>query len=95
MGFIAFLADRTCTYYSNFQMFERFVEHVNSQDKYNTNGSMVAIPIVVYHTIVTYPDVSYSERPVDITVNLFEEEIRYLHDNGFKALLISDLAKLY
>ena len=45
-------------------MFERFVEHVNSQDKYNTNGSMVATPIVVYHTIVTYPDLTNSKRPV-------------------------------
>jgi hypothetical protein len=85
----------TCSYYNNSQMFEKFIEHVNSQDKYNTYGGIHAIPIVVYHTIVTYPDVSYSERPVDITVNLFEEEMRYLHDNGFKALLMSDLAMLY
>lgn len=82
----------TCSYYNNSQMFEKFVEYVNSQDKYNTNGSIAAIPVVVYHTIVTYPDLSDSKRPVDITINLFEEEMKYLHDNGFKTLLMSDLA---
>ncbi|MGA7370766.1 MAG: hypothetical protein WBX01_16720 [Nitrososphaeraceae archaeon] len=41
---------------------------LNSQDRYNTdNGSVAAIPIVVYHTIVTYPDLNYSNRPVDTT----------------------------
>lgn len=81
----------TCTYYNNSQMFEKFVEHVNSQDRYNTDGRIVAIPIVVYHTIVTYPDLTNSKRPVDITLNLFEEEMRYLYDNGFEVLLMSDL----
>ena len=76
------------TYYNNSQMFEEvYCIHVNSQDKYNTDGRIVAIPIVVYHTIVTYPDLTNSKRPVDTTMNLFEEEMRYLHDNGFKALL--------
>ncbi len=83
--------EETCTYYNNSQMFEKFVGYVNSQDKYNTNGSINAIPIVVYHTIVTYPDLTFSKRPVDTTVNLFEEEMRYLHDNGFEVLLMSDL----
>lgn len=65
---------------------------LNSQDRYNTdNGSVAAIPIVVYHTIVTYPDLNYSNRPVDTTVNLFEQEMRYLYNNGFKVLLMSDL----
>jgi hypothetical protein len=72
-------------------MFEKFVNHVNSQDKYNTDGNIEAIPVVVYHTIVTYPDVNYSNRPVDITVDLFEREMRYLYDNGFKVILISNI----
>lgn len=73
-------------------MFEKFLTHINSQDKYNNHGSLDAIPVVVYHTIVTYPDLNHSKRPVDITVNLFIQEMRYLYDNGFKLLLISDLA---
>lgn len=64
-------------------MLERFLADVNSQNNYNKNGIIRAIPIVVYHTIVTYPDVSYSKRPVDTTVNLFAEEMKYSHDNGF------------
>lgn len=82
----------TCFYYNSSQTFEKFVEHVNSQDRYNTDdGRVAAIPIVVYHTIVTYPDLNYSNRPVDTTVNLLEQEMRYLYDNGFKVLLMSDL----
>ena len=50
-----------------------------------------AIPIVIYHNIVTYPDVSYSKDAADTTVNLFDSEMKYLHDNGFKALTMADL----
>jgi hypothetical protein len=81
----------TYYYYNNSQMLERFIGDVNSQNNYNKNGIIRAIPIVVYHTIVTYPDVSYSKRPVDTTVNLFAEEMKYLHDNGFKVLTMADL----
>jgi len=65
-------------------MLERFIANVNSQNNSNKNGIIRAIPIVAYHTIVTYPDLSYSKRPVDTIVNLFAEEMKYLHDNGFK-----------
>jgi hypothetical protein len=50
-----------------------------------------AIPIIIYHTIVTYPDLSYSNRHVDTTLNLFDAEMKYLHDNGFKVITMSDL----
>jgi hypothetical protein len=53
---------------------------------------MKAIPIVVYHDIVTYPDVSYSKIPVETTMNLFNTEMKYLYDNGFKVLTMADLA---
>jgi hypothetical protein len=72
-------------------MFEKFVTAVNSQNKYNKDGIVMAIPIIIYHTIVTYPDLSDSNRPVDTTLNLFEAEMKYLHDNGFKVLTMADL----
>jgi hypothetical protein len=73
-------------------MFEKFVTAVNSQDVYNNRDGIVrAIPIVIYHTIVTYPDLSDSNRPIDTTLNLFDAEMKYLHDNGFKVLTIADL----
>jgi hypothetical protein len=77
--------------YDNSQMFEKFVTAVNSQDVYNKDGIVRAIPIIIYHTIVTYPDLRYSKRPVDTTLNLFDAEMKYLHDNGFKVLTMADL----
>jgi peptidoglycan/xylan/chitin deacetylase (PgdA/CDA1 family) len=85
----------TCTIvrhkYNNAQMFEKFVTAVNSQNKYNKDGIVMAIPIIIYHTIVTYPDLSDSNKPVDTTLNLFDAEMKYLHDNGFKVLTMTDL----
>ena len=72
-------------------MFEKFIANVNSQNNYNKDGTIRSIPIIIYHTIVTYPDVSYSKRPVDTTANLFDAEMKYLHDNGFKVITMSDL----
>jgi peptidoglycan/xylan/chitin deacetylase (PgdA/CDA1 family) len=80
-----------CLYYNNSQMLEKFIANVNSQNIYNTGGIIRAIPIIIYHTIVTYPDVSYSKRPVDTTLNLFDAEMKYLHDNGFRVLTMADL----
>ena len=85
----------TCTTirreYNNSQMFEKFVAAVNSQDNYNKDGIVRAIPIIIYHTIVNYPDLSDSNRPIDTTLNLFDAEMRYLYDNGFKVITMSDL----
>ena len=78
--------------YDNAQMFEKFITAVNSQNNYNNKDGVIrAIPIIIYHTIVTYPDLSYSNRHVDTTLNLFDAEMKYLHDNGFKVITMSDL----
>ena len=85
----------TCTIvrheYDNAQMFEKFITTVNSQDDYNNDGIVKAIPIIVYHIIVNYPDLSNSNRPIDTTLNLFDDEMTYLHDNGFKVITMTDL----
>ncbi|HJT49968.1 MAG TPA: polysaccharide deacetylase family protein, partial [Nitrososphaeraceae archaeon] len=70
--------------YNNAQMFQKFLSAVNSQNTYNKDGAVRAIPIIVYHILVNYPDLSDSNRPIDTTVNLFDAEMRYLYDNGFK-----------
>ena len=44
--------------YNDSQMFEKFVVEVNSQNKYNKNGIVNAIPLIAYHDIVLLPDVS-------------------------------------
>jgi len=77
--------------YNNAQMFQKFVSAVNSQDVYNKDGVVRAIPIIVYHILVNYPDLSDSNRPIDTTVNLFDAEMRYLYDNGFKVLTMANL----
>ena len=51
--------------YDNAQMFQKFVTAVNSQYSYNKDGVARAIPIIVYHIIVNYPDLSDSTRPID------------------------------
>jgi hypothetical protein len=77
--------------YDNAQMFVKFVTAVNSEYSYNNDGVTRAIPIIVYHTLVNYPDLSDSNRPIDTTLNLFDAEMKYLHDNGFKVITMSDL----
>jgi peptidoglycan/xylan/chitin deacetylase (PgdA/CDA1 family) len=77
--------------YDNAQMFVKFVTAVNSEYSYNNDGVTRAIPIIVYHTLVNYPDLSDSNRPIDTTANLFDAEMKYLHDHGFKVITMSDL----
>jgi peptidoglycan/xylan/chitin deacetylase (PgdA/CDA1 family) len=83
--------DNTCRYYDDNQMFEKFVSAINSQDEYNSDGVIRAIPIIVYHSFAHYNDVSESRFPVDTTVNLFEREMKYLHDNGIQVLTMANL----
>ncbi len=73
--------------YNDSKIFDIFVDEVNSQQKYNTlNGPVLAVPIIGYHSIDT-------NRTRDSTdVNLFAQEMKYLHDNGFKLLTLRDLA---
>ena len=72
-------------------MFDKFVTEVNSQNKFNKNGIVNAIPLVAYHDIVLLPDVSISSEPSATTLNLFNAEMKYLHDNGFNILTFYNL----
>ncbi len=77
--------------YNNSQMFGKFIEELNSQNKLNQNGTINAIPIIGYHNIITYPDVSDTNESSATTLNLFDAEMKYLHDNGFRVLTMADL----
>jgi hypothetical protein len=68
-------------------MFQKFIQQVNSQVPYN-NGKINAIPILTYHDL-TYNLKDYNKAGTTITVPLFDQEMRYLHDNGFKVLLLN------
>ena len=68
------------------KMYEEFVNVVNSQENFNGDGIIRAIPIIAYH------DLDYGYRTPDSTnVNLFDAEMKYLYDNGFTVLTMADL----
>jgi peptidoglycan/xylan/chitin deacetylase (PgdA/CDA1 family) len=67
------------------QIFEKFVELVDSQTNYNKNGIINAVPIIGYH------DINNDKKITSTDINLFDTEMKYLHDNGFKVLTMADL----
>ena len=73
--------------YGPSEMFQKFIQQVNSQVPYN-NGKINAIPIITYHDL-TYNIQDYNKAGNTITVPLFDQEMQYLHDNGFKVLLLN------
>jgi peptidoglycan/xylan/chitin deacetylase (PgdA/CDA1 family) len=73
-------------YFGNDQLiFEEFVKAVNSQENFNGDGIIRAIPIIAYH------DLDHNITPDSTSVNLFDAEMKYLYDNGFTVLTMADL----
>lgn len=72
------------------QLFQQFVQRVNSQLLYNKGGTVNAFPIITYHNL-TYSSQIYDQLPSTIMVPLFAQMMKYLHDNGFKVLTMSQL----
>src|ERR687883_2132277 len=64
---------------------QSFVELVDSQINFNKNGIINAVPIIGYH------DIDNNKTITSTDVSLFDTEMKYLHDNGFKVLTMSDL----
>ena len=71
--------------YSDEEMFEQFIEIVKSQTKYNNENTIGAIPILIYHS-VDYTGDDYSINP-----DLFEKEMEYLFENGYKIFQMKDI----
>jgi hypothetical protein len=76
---------------NNIQMFDQFIKDVNLQSSYNKNGCINAVPIVVYHNFLVDNNHIYQPNESFTDVNLFENEMKYLHDNGFIVLKMSNL----
>jgi peptidoglycan/xylan/chitin deacetylase (PgdA/CDA1 family) len=72
-------------YPSDEDMLKRFVEVVESQSEHNSNGKVNAIPVLIYHNIA--PESS----DYTTSIELFESEMDYLKENGFKVISLSDL----
>ena len=71
--------------YNDSKIFQKFVE-VNSQDRFNKgNGTINVVHIIGYHDII-------NNNTRDSTdANLFAQEMKYLHDNGFRVLTLNQL----
>lgn len=72
-------------------MFEQFIQEVNSQDRYNDEGKINAIPIITYHSFTNTPDMNYSRNEYNTDINLFFREMKYLYDHHFTVLSMSDI----
>jgi peptidoglycan/xylan/chitin deacetylase (PgdA/CDA1 family) len=72
--------------YTDPQALERFIEVVNSQSRYNKDGTIEAIPIIMYHGIGDNKKDSVTD------IDLFQKEMKYLYDNKFNVITISDFA---
>jgi hypothetical protein len=70
---------------SDGEMYEEFIDIVESQTKYNTENTIGAIPILIYHS-VDYTGDDYSINP-----DLFEKEMEYLYENGYKIFQMKDI----
>ena len=73
--------------YDNSALFDRFIQVVNSQFEHNKNGTVTAIPIIIYHRAGDTETIDYNTD-----VDLFKNEMKYLHDGKFTVLKMSDLA---
>jgi hypothetical protein len=73
--------------YNSTAIFNKFVDVVDSQFKYNDikYGVINAIPLIAYHSI----DNDRTSSSTDI--DLFAAEMKYLYDNGFKVLTMHNI----
>jgi peptidoglycan/xylan/chitin deacetylase (PgdA/CDA1 family) len=71
--------------YSDEEMFEQFIHIVESQTQYNTDNAIRAIPILIYHSV------DYSGDDYSINPGLFEKEMKYLFENGYKIFQMNDI----
>jgi hypothetical protein len=77
---------------NNAQMLTQFIQEVNLQEKYNRNGYISAIPIMVFYDFVQDKNMVYTSDKSFTDIGLFSDQMNYLHDNGFTILKMSDLA---
>jgi hypothetical protein len=80
-----------CYRHNNSKILVRFVVHLKSQYDYNEGGIMNAVPILLYPTIETSPDITYRNISFDTSVDLFDAEMKYFHHIGLKVLAMVDL----
>ena len=79
-------SDRMRESLDDFQTLQMFIRVMKSATNYNTDKQVMnAIPVLIYHSI------DNTGRNYSTTIDLFEAEMRYLHNNGFTVLNMADL----
>jgi peptidoglycan/xylan/chitin deacetylase (PgdA/CDA1 family) len=79
--------------YDDSQTLQRFIEIVNSQTRFNQDRTINAVPVLIYQKIESVNNKDSGGSPSAATnVELFDAEMKYLYDNGFTVLTMSDLA---
>src|SRR5206468_6299381 len=79
-------ATRNENSYDDAALYDRFIQVVNSQSSYNNDGTIRAIPIIVYH------NVGDQGTDYNTDLDLFNKEMKYLHNGNFTVLTMADLA---
>jgi peptidoglycan/xylan/chitin deacetylase (PgdA/CDA1 family) len=72
--------------FNNATIFSDFVKIVNSQIKYNQGGKINAVPLITLHNV----DLA-TNMPYHTNSGLFDQLMKYLHDNGFRVLTLKQL----
>ena len=72
--------------FNNAEIFSDFVKIVNSQSNYNQGGKINAVPLITFHNVELT-----TNRPYYTNAILFDQLMKYLHDNGFKVLTFKQL----
>ncbi len=67
------------------------LEEKEKENYINIDKSLVRIPILMYHSISD----SDPNNSLLVPVKQFEEEVRWLKENGFKPMLLEDVVKAY
>jgi hypothetical protein len=70
---------------SDGEMYEEFIDIVESQTKYNTENTIGAIFILIYHSV------DYSHDDYSISPDLFKKEMEYLYENGYEIFQMKDI----
>jgi peptidoglycan/xylan/chitin deacetylase (PgdA/CDA1 family) len=79
------------------EMLQKFIGYVNTAAQYNnensTNGTagLKAFAVLKYHEFMDGQNKDYRKNSLATSGSLFETEMKYLHDNGFKVIRMSDL----
>jgi peptidoglycan/xylan/chitin deacetylase (PgdA/CDA1 family) len=72
--------------FNNSTIFSDFVKIVNSQNKYNNGGTINAVPLVTFHNVALT-----TNKPYYTNAGIFDQLMKYLHDNGFRVLSMNNL----